>query len=66
MSAANTKKNAMSQPANTWAGAMARIRRRGASSRAGRRSVMLGVLSSMQTTTSRKSSMTPTRAASES
>lgn len=55
MSMANSKKVLSTQPANEWAGAVARIRRGGVSSRAGRRSVLLGMLSSMYTNTSRKS-----------
>jgi hypothetical protein len=64
MSAVNAKKFGAAAPANAWAGAMARIRRRGATSRAGRRSVMLGVLSSMQTT-SRKGANASPRGSSE-
>jgi hypothetical protein len=53
MSVANSKKAAPSNANLELAGAMARIRRRGGSSRLGRRSALLGVLTSMYANSSR-------------
>lgn len=53
MSVANSKKAAPSNSNLAVAGALARMRRRGVSSRVGRRSALLGVLSSMYTSSSR-------------
>lgn len=66
MNPANAKKLGSTTPANAWAGAMARMRRRGTTARAGRRSVMLGVLSSLQTTGSRTSANVSGRGPTES
>ncbi len=54
MSVANSKKKtAPTHSGFEWAGAMARIRRGGASARSGRRSVLLGVLTSSYANTGR-------------
>ncbi|GIW86763.1 MAG: hypothetical protein KatS3mg108_1087 [Isosphaeraceae bacterium] len=65
MSAANVKKYGSTNPANAYAGAMARLRRRGTSSRAGRRSVMLGVLSALQSSGSRSNTHLSSRGPAE-
>lgn len=65
MSAVNAKKSGSTAPANTWAGAMARMRRRGVSSRGSRRSMMLGVLSSLQTSSNRNGNSTSPRITTE-
>ncbi len=48
MNVANSKKNVPAHTGFEWAGAMARLQRRGVSSRSGRRSLLLGVLSASQ------------------
>jgi hypothetical protein len=53
MNVANSKKPAPSISAFEWAGAVARIRRGSVSSRAGRRSALLGVLTSAYANASR-------------
>ncbi len=53
MSASNPKKTAPLHSGFEWAGTVARIRRSGKSSRAGRRSALLNVLTSVYTNTSR-------------
>ena len=53
MSVANSKKSAPVHDGFEWAGAVARIRRRGGSARAGRRSALLGVLTSVYANSSR-------------
>ncbi len=55
MSVANSKKTASSQADIAWAASVARIRRGGGSSRLGRRSALLGVLTSMYANSSRGS-----------
>jgi hypothetical protein len=52
MSLANSKKSTPEQTF-AWAGAVARIRRGGASSRSGRRSALLGVLTAVYANSSR-------------
>ena len=64
MSLANSKKPAPSLNAGAWAGAVARIRRGGGTSRLGRRSALLGVLTSMYANSSRGGNSV-TRAAGE-
>ncbi len=54
MSMVNSKKAAVAQAGYDWAGAVARIRRGGVSSRAGRRSVLLGMLTSTYANTTRR------------
>jgi len=53
MSVANSKNAAPVHSGFEWAGAVARIRTRGGSSRAGRRSALLGVLTSVYANSSR-------------
>jgi hypothetical protein len=54
MSAANSKKSSPLQHTGfEWAGAVARIRRAGGTSRSGRRSALLGVLTSVYANQSR-------------
>ncbi len=53
MSLANSKKAAGTASTGAWAGAVARIRRGSGTSRLGRRSALLGVLTSMYANTSR-------------
>jgi hypothetical protein len=63
MNVANSKKNSPLQ--NTgfeWAGVAARIRRSGGASRSGRRSALLGVLTSVYANTSRSTSPRATAA----
>ena len=60
MSVANSKKSAPLHTGFEWAGAVARIRRSG-SSRAGRRSALLGVLTSVYANTSRGNRPAETR-----
>jgi hypothetical protein len=64
MSVANSKKTA---PVHgfEWAGAVARIRRGGGSSRSGRRSALLGVLTSAYANTSRGARSVETRGTSD-
>jgi hypothetical protein len=57
MSLANSKKATSSVPPAAYAGAMARIRRGAGSSRMGRRSTLLNVLTSMYANSSRGPSM---------
>jgi hypothetical protein len=65
MSVANSKKAAPSINASAWAGVAARIRRGSGMSRLGRRSALLGVLTSMYANTSRGAQAGAPRAASE-
>lgn len=65
MSVANSKKAATSTQNAALAGAVARIRRGGGSSRNGRRSALLGVLTSMYANSSRGQGSTPARPAVE-
>lgn len=53
MSLANSKKNAPLHGGFEWAGVVARVRRGGGSSRSGRRSALLGVLTSVYANSSR-------------
>jgi len=53
MSEANSKRNAAGQTGFEWAGTVARIRRGGKSLRSGRRSALLGVLTSAYVNSSR-------------
>ncbi len=53
MSVANRKKSSPEHSGFEWAGAVARIRRGGVSARAGRRSVLLGMLTSTYANSSR-------------
>lgn len=53
MSLANSKKNAPLHAGFEWAGVVARVRRGGGSSRSGRRSALLGVLTSVYANSSR-------------
>jgi hypothetical protein len=53
MSASNPKKTAPLHSGFEWAGTVARIRRGGKSSRAGRRSALLGVLTSVYANSTR-------------
>ena len=53
MSLANTKKNAPLHAGFEWAGVVARVRRGAGSSRSGRRSALLGVLTSVYANSSR-------------
>ena len=53
MSLANTKKNAPLHAGFEWAGVVARVRRGAGSSRSGRRSALLGVLTSVYANASR-------------
>jgi hypothetical protein len=55
MSVANSKKSAPLHSGYEWAGVVARARRGGGSSRAGRRSALLGVLTSVYANSSRGS-----------
>jgi hypothetical protein len=61
MSVANSKKAATSTQHAALAGAMARLRRGGVSSRSGRRSALLGVLTSMYANSSRGQGVAPGR-----
>jgi hypothetical protein len=49
MNVANSKKSVSGQTGFEWAGAMARIHRRGIVSRSGRRAILLSVLSATPT-----------------
>ncbi len=62
MSVANSKKTAP-QHTYEWAGVMARVRRGGGSSRTGRRSALLGVLTSVYANSSRGGRPAESRAA---
>jgi hypothetical protein len=53
MNVANSKKSAPVHTGFEWAGAMARIQRRGVITRSGRRSLLLGVLSASQASNGR-------------
>ncbi|MDB5349615.1 MAG: hypothetical protein JWN86_862 [Planctomycetota bacterium] len=53
MSLANSKKNAPLHGGFEWAGVVARVRRGGGSSRSGRRSALLGVLTSVYANSTR-------------
>ncbi len=53
MSLANSKKNAPLHGGFEWAGVVARVKRGGGSSRSGRRSALLGVLTSVYANSSR-------------
>ncbi len=53
MSLANSKKNAPLHAGFEWAGVVARVRRTGGSNRSGRRSALLGVLTSVYANSSR-------------
>lgn len=53
MSVTNSKKTAPSSSNFEWAGAVARIRRGAVSNRAGRRSALLGLMSSIYANSSR-------------
>ena len=53
MSLANTKKTAPLHAGFEWAGVVARVRRGAGSSRSGRRSALLGVLTSVYANASR-------------
>jgi len=53
MSLANSKKTAPLHGGFEWAGVVARVRRGGGSSRSGRRSALLGVLTSVYANSSR-------------
>jgi hypothetical protein len=65
MSVANSKKATTSAQNAALAGAVARMRRGGGSSRNGRRSALLGVLTSMYANTSRGQGNAPARPAAE-
>ncbi len=60
MSVANSKKNAPLHTGFEWAGVVARVRRSGGSSRSGRRSALLGVLTSVYANSSRGNGPRPT------
>ncbi len=61
MSEVNSTRSASSQAGFEWAGTVARIRRGGKSLRAGRRSALLGVLTSAYVNSSRGGRPTETR-----
>jgi hypothetical protein len=63
MSLANTKKAAPTSNGGAWAGAVARIRRGGGTARLGRRSALLGVLTSMYANSTRGGAAASTRIA---
>jgi len=65
MSLANSKKPASSVPPTAYAGAMARIRRGAGSSRMGRRSTLLNVLTSMYANSSRGPATSPSEGRSQ-
>lgn len=65
MSESNSKRTAPVHSGFEWAGTVARIRRGGKSSRAGRRSALLGLLTSAYVNSSRGGRSTETRPGSE-
>jgi hypothetical protein len=65
MSVSNSKKTAPLHSGFEWAGTVARIRRGGKSSRAGRRSALLGMLTSVYANSSRGGRTTETRGESD-
>ena len=65
MSEAKLKRNSAGHTGFEWAGAIARIRRGGKSMRAGRRSALLGVLTSAYVNSSRNSRPVEPRGGSE-
>ncbi len=65
MSSSNSKKTAPLHTSFEWAGTVARIRRGGVSSRSGRRSALLGVLTSVYANSSRGGRTGETRSGSD-
>ena len=65
MSEANSKRNVTGHSGFEWAGTVARIRRGGKSLRSGRRSALLGMLTSAYVNSSRGGRTTETRGTSD-
>ncbi len=65
MSASNFKKPAPMHTSYEWAGTVARIQRGATSSRAGRRSVLLGILTSVYANSSRSRTAGESRGSSD-